>query len=221
MASSLEVTFAGQTMLLDAALGLFWPAQSTLIVSDLHLEKGTSYAQFGSAVAPYDALDTLVRLDKLVCRYTPRRLVMLGDSFHDKQAWERLPDGAQRHLVNICNSVDEAVFVEGNHDVGVKVHPCLQFADEITLGGVVLRHEPEASDAPQIIGHFHPKAGANLRGFRLRGKCFAKTNNLLVMPAFGSFTGGLDIRDEVFTDLSGGADWQAYLVYKSTIAALK
>lgn len=220
MSSTLDICFAGQRFLLDAGLGLYWPAQETLVVSDLHLEKATYLTQFGSPLAPYDTLDTLLRLEALVAKYKPKSLILLGDSFHDRRAWERLGDAARRQLRAICASVNTCHLIEGNHDLGLLTDVPLQFSDDVHLDGIIFRHEPKNGPLPQVIGHFHPKLRTSLHGHRLTGKCFAFNQNLFIMPAFGSYTGGLDMRDKVFTDLAGGSPLTTYVVYRKTVAPI-
>ncbi|MBP2159171.1 MULTISPECIES: ligase-associated DNA damage response endonuclease PdeM [Asticcacaulis] len=223
MASWSDIVFAGHEMVLDAGLALYWPAKDALVVSDLHLEKSTYLAQFGSAVAPYDTHDTLLRLQALVTRYRPKTLILLGDSFHDHKAWQRLEHGARSQLLDICGSVEACHLVEGNHDVGLVKDGRLSFCDDVMIDGVTFRHEPEGSDrqviGPQIIGHFHPKLVTHLRGHRVAGKCFAVNRDMLIMPAFGSFTGGLDLTHVAFTALAGNDPFQPYLVVGNTVAA--
>ena len=221
MPSSLEIDFAGQRFLLDAGLGLYWPARETLVVSDLHLEKATYLTQFGSPLAPYDTLDTLLRLEALIGKYKPISLILLGDSFHDLRAWERLEDAARHQLLAICASVETCHMVEGNHDLGLMTNSALIFCDAIEQDGIVFRHEPEESSLPQVIGHFHPKLRTSLHGHRLTGKVFAVNQSLLIMPAFGTFTGGLDISDNAFTALSGDEPFDTYIAYRDTVAFIR
>ena len=220
MTSWLETSFAGHSFVLDAELALWWPAESLLVVSDLHLEKSTFLAQFGSAVAPYDTVDTLERLAGLVARYKPKTLLLLGDTFHDRFAWERLEDSTRAQLLAICRSVDHCCFIEGNHDLGVTRDPELCFMETYVRQGVLFSHEPALPLIPQVIGHFHPKARTALRGHRLSGKCFAVNRSLLIMPAFGSFTGGLDIGHDAFAELAGDDPLRAFLVYKRLVVEL-
>lgn len=220
MASWLDLEFAGHDLVLDADLALYWPARDALVVSDLHLEKSTFLAQFGSPIAPLDSHDTLARLTALVAKYRPKSLILLGDSFHDRGAWDRLDERARGQVLDLCAAVDDCCFVEGNHDRDLKLPDCLCFEDERTIDSIVFRHEPEPDDKPQIIGHFHPALSLSLRGHRLRGKCFAVNDRMLIMPAFGSFTGGLDLRDPVYATIGGGA-FRPYLVYKNTVAQVK
>lgn len=217
MRSSLEIDFAGQRLVLDAGLGLYWPARETLVVSDLHLEKATYLAQFGFPLAPYDTLDTLNRLSALVSKYQPRTLILLGDSFHDRHAWERLDDSARQHLLAICARVDHCHLIEGNHDIDLAEDGKLQFAVDLEMDGILFRHIPETSLRPQVIGHFHPKLRTSLHGHRLTGKAFAVNPNLLILPAFGTYTGGLDLMDEVFTTLFGNAPFDTYMVFRNTV----
>lgn len=221
MASTTEIVFGGHRMVLDADLALWWPAQDLLAVSDLHFEKSTFLAQFGSPVAPYDTLDTLIRLEALIARYQPRTLVLLGDSFHDKGAWQRLEAATRTQLLGLCNSVESCLWVEGNHDVGLIRDESLTFVDEHMVDGLAFRHEPEASDLPQIVGHFHPKLTTRLRGHRVSGKCFAVNRSLLILPAFGSFTGGLDITHPAFIELSPNDRFQPYLVVGRTVLPIR
>ncbi len=221
MASWLDLAFAGHDLVLDAELALYWPEKDALVVSDLHLEKSTFLAQFGNAIAPLDSHDTLVRLAGLVARYRPKSLILLGDSFHDRGAWDRLDDRAKGQLLGICASVDNCCFVEGNHDRDMRLPDCLCFADERVIDNIVFRHEPEPSELAQVVGHFHPALSLSLRGHRLRGKCFAVSERMLIMPAFGSFTGGLDLRDPVYAAIGGVEGFQPYLVYKNTINAVR
>jgi DNA ligase-associated metallophosphoesterase len=220
MSSSLEIVFAGQRLVLDAELALYWPDQQALIVSDLHLEKATFLTQFGSPLAPYDTLDTLSRLEKLVARYRPKTLILLGDSFHDRRAWERLESSARAHWQTICGSVETCHLVEGNHDVDLNHDLSTPFIDEVAIAGIIFRHEPGDGPLAQVIGHFHPKLRTSLRGHRLTGKCFAVNDKMLIMPAFGTFTGGLNISDPVFSDLAQGQPFQPYVIYGKTISPI-
>ncbi len=221
MASWLDVRFAGHDMVLDADLALWWPERDVLVVSDLHLEKSTFLAQFGSSVAPYDTLDTLLRLESLVARYRPKSLILLGDSFHDRGAWARLESAARRQIEAISASVETCHLVEGNHDLGLAHDAMLSFADDVRIDNVIFKHEPGDGLLPQVVGHYHPKVRMSLRGQRLSGKCFAVNDSLLIMPAFGSFTGGLDVTHEVFANLAAGDPLRPYLVYRQTVVAVE
>ncbi len=182
--------------------GALWVADAkALIVSDLHLEKGSSYALRGQMLPPYDTHATLTRLSALMEVYAPEIVVSLGDSFHDGQGPARL-DARDRDLLGRLIGNCDWVWVEGNHDgrspetLGGVVREVLH------IGALVLRHEPTAGAAAgEIAGHLHPCARVAGRGRSVRRRCFAFDGERLVMPAFGAFTGGLNVRDEAFAPL--------------------
>jgi metallophosphoesterase superfamily enzyme len=117
------VCIAGVTLHADLSGALYWEEQQLLVVSDLHLEKGSSFAMRGTLLPPYDTIATLGRLGAVIARHDPRTVIALGDSFHDRNAHERLS-------------------------------------------------QPN--------------------------RCFASDGERAIMPAFGAYTGGLNIRDAAF-----------------------
>ena len=189
-------SFAGYEF---AALGggaLWWPARRALIVADLHFEKGSWFAGLGQFLPPYDSLATLAELATLVAKWTPRELWCLGDSFHDAKGCERLPAAAQANLRALTSALDWT-WVTGNHDAGAGtalIDRCGgRIVDEAAVDGLVLRHEAVASDPrPELSGHFHPKVRVRARGRLVSRRCFVASATKLVLPAFGSLTGGLD-----------------------------
>jgi uncharacterized protein len=213
--TTIEITFANQRLMLDPRGAVFWPAESLLIVSDLHLEKGSFLALFGSMLPRYDTRDTLLRLAELISDYQPQQVVCLGDSFHDCKAYDRLPAEEQTLLLELVHSVPRWHWVLGNHDAAL---PCTLPGQAIAyaqLHNILLCHEPVAEPLPQIIGHFHPKASIQTAAAKVSGPCFVVSNNLLIMPAFGSYTGGLSIHHEAIAALHSGAEH--YLLYRSRL----
>lgn len=214
----IEITFAGQDVVLDGAGTLYWPAQHTLIVSDMHLEKSTYLAQHGAFIAPYDTIDTLERLEGLIALYRPRELILLGDSFHDRFAWERLGDALRERILNLSAMVERCSWIEGNHDVGLLGQTLNHTSTDRIVSGIRFTHDYAAdSPLPQIIGHYHPKTTLTLANQTLRQPCFVVTPHLLIMPSFGKYTGGLDIRHEAFTPLLAGHPFALYLLYRSSV----
>ena len=192
---------------------------AVLIISDMHLEKSTFLAAYGSFIPPYDTQDTLERLEQMVTHYSPRHLILLGDSFHDRHAWTRLDAVLRARIMAINARVERCSWIEGNHDVSLNGHE-LSFCADQRIEGLLLSHEHQVHASPQIIGHYHPKARLSVRGRKLSGKCFIHTEHLLVMPAFGAYTGGLDIGHEAFRALAAGASMQPYFMYKNSIHKL-
>lgn len=196
-----------ETLLLDALGAAFWPAESTLIVSDLHFEKGSSFARKGQLLPPYDTMTTLARIADLFARHKPARVIALGDSFHDGEGPDRLPAIARDKLSNLI-SQSEWIWIEGNHDPDVPAWLGGKTTSEIAIGGLVFRHEPTGS-LGEVAGHLHPCATVTRRGHSMRRRCFVSDGARLVMPAFGAYTGGLSVRDPAFQALFG----TAYLAY--------
>jgi len=186
------LSFGGQQFLASPSGALFWPAQAALLVADLHLEKASWFARLGQFLPPYDSQATLTELagEIVSCRAT--RLYCLGDSFHDRFGCDRLPAPARELLLSLTEKLDW-VWIIGNHDPGFADHCGGRLADEVEAGGIVLRHEAVAADpGPEISGHFHPKLRVNLRGRNVSRRCFVASPTKLILPAYGSLTGGLD-----------------------------
>lgn len=192
-------TRLGDTLVTALPDGALWVAESkTLIVSDLHLEKGSAFALRGQMLPPYDTHAALIKLTDLMLRLQPEIIVSLGDSFHDSGGPTRM-DARDRQLLQLLMSRCDWVWVEGNHDgrapetLGGALHEVLH------LGSLVLRHHPTEAAAPgEIAGHLHPCARVVGRGRSVRRRCFATDGARLVMPAFGAFTGGLNVCDAAY-----------------------
>jgi DNA ligase-associated metallophosphoesterase len=185
-------SFAGETFFATAEGALFWPREHALLVADLHLEKASWFARLGQFLPPYDSHATLSALAAEVERTGARRLYCLGDSFHDAFGCDRLPDQARALLTDLTGKLDWT-WIVGNHDSGFADHCGGTLAEEVELAGIILRHEAVRSDArPEMSGHFHPKLRVNLKGRRVSRRCFVVSPSKIILPAFGSLTGGLD-----------------------------
>ncbi|MCL8488743.1 MULTISPECIES: ligase-associated DNA damage response endonuclease PdeM [Bradyrhizobium] len=189
---------AGTALRVDLSGALVWDAQRLLVVSDLHLEKGSSFAARGTLLPPFDTVATLQRLTAVIAHYDPRTVIALGDSFHDREAHQRLTGDDRACIANLQVGRDW-IWITGNHDpaprgVGGEV------ADAITLGAVTFRHEPTGARG-EIAGHLHPKARVATRARTLERRCFVSDGERAVMPAFGAYAGGLSVRDAAFAKL--------------------
>ncbi|WP_284421548.1 MULTISPECIES: ligase-associated DNA damage response endonuclease PdeM [unclassified Bradyrhizobium] len=189
---------AGTALRADLSGALVWDEQRLLVVSDLHLEKGSSYASRGTLLPPFDTVATLRRLAAVIAHYDPRTVIALGDSFHDREAHLRLTGDDRAVIANLQVGRDW-VWITGNHDpaphgIGGEV------ADEVTLGAVTFRHEPTGARG-EIAGHLHPKARVATRARTLERRCFVSDGERAVMPAFGAYAGGLSVRDAAFAKL--------------------
>ncbi len=202
MSAVAEIAVNGARLLggLDGAL--FWPARKTLVVADLHLEKGSSYAAGGQLLPPYDTAATLAGLETAVARHRPERVICLGDSFHDAGAAERL-SGRDGETIRRLTATCEWIWICGNHDPAPPENWGGRVAPELTLGPLLFRHEPEPQRAVagEVCGHFHPKAAVRVRSKRLSGRCFVTDGRRLILPAFGAYTGGLNVLDPAIAGL--------------------
>jgi DNA ligase-associated metallophosphoesterase len=171
---------------------LFWPDRRALLVADLHLEKASWFARLGQFLPPYDSQATLTALAAEVERTGASTLYCLGDSFHDRFGCDRLPTNARELLTELTSKLNWT-WILGNHDPGFADHCGGRLAEEVEVGGIVLRHEAVRDDPrPEMSGHFHPKLRLHLKGRNVSRRCFVASPTKLILPAFGSLTGGLD-----------------------------
>jgi uncharacterized protein len=190
--AAIPINFAGLSLTLDRSGAAFIPLHSMLVVSDLHLEKGSGAAARGRLIPALDSHDTLLRLKCAIESYRPKRVVCLGDSFHDGLAGKRMAKADRDALASICGLADEWIWISGNHDLEPPAFCDGERREEFETGGVILRHEPApVKNTAQIVGHFHPKARVPSGGYRFTGPCYCVSDDLLIMPAFGAYTGGL------------------------------
>lgn len=200
--SNRSTDFAGHGFDMHPSGALFWRDASLLIVGDLHLEKASSYHRSGQFLPPYDTAQTLARLVQVLTELAPRRLLFLGDVFHDGAAWTRMVPQDRQTLLDITEARD-TIWVEGNHDQSF-VPPGHRACAVHEEGGIVFRHiMDEADQRPEISAHYHPAGVVSHRGARLRRPCFVQTSTRIVVPAFGVLTGGLDCRDAALAALHG------------------
>jgi DNA ligase-associated metallophosphoesterase len=192
-ASRPSIRLNGVTLLPEPEGALWWPERQTLLLADLHLEKGSAYARRGSLLPPYDSAATLTRLEFLLRRRPARAVICLGDSFHDGDAAERLPKSELERLRRLTESHDWT-WIAGNHDPAPPAEAGGRVVEEMTLGPLVLRHEAQLEAAAgEISGHYHPKASVRHRLGRFTGRCFVSDPRRLILPAFGAYAGGLNV----------------------------
>lgn len=216
----MEIELAGNAFLADRSGALYWPAQRMLVVADLHLEKGSSAARRGYLLPPYDTASTLAGLGAVVAQYEPRVVVALGDSFHDGDGPGRL-GAADRETLRDLQRGRDWLWMSGNHDPDPAAGIGGSFVQALSVEGIVLRHEPsERPGCSEIAGHLHPVARVATRARRVSRKCFVSDGRRMVMPAFGAFTGGLNIRDRAFAALFGPLAFTAHLLGATRLYAV-
>jgi DNA ligase-associated metallophosphoesterase len=199
-------SFAGQQFLATPEGALYWPAQGALLVADLHLEKASWFARIGQMLPPYDSIATLTALQHDIGRSGAARLFCLGDSFHDRFGCDRLPSDARALLIALTERVDW-VWITGNHDAGLIDHCGGRIEEEVTIAGIVLRHEAvEGDPMPEMSGHYHPKLRLAMKGRSVSRRCFVASATKLILPAYGTLTGGLDAHHpEILRKVGPGA----------------
>ncbi len=204
------IEVAGVTFRADLSGALFWEAQRLLVVSDLHLEKGSSFAARGVLLPPYDTAATLSRLAAVIARHDPRTVIALGDSFHDRDAHGRLspPD---RETIAALQVRRDWIWISGNHDPELPRELGGTVASNVAIGPVTFRHEPTGAHG-EIAGHLHPKARVSARGRSMERRCFASDGERAVLPAFGAYAGGLSIRDLAFAKIFESLAFMAHLI---------
>lgn len=195
------ISICGKSFRAHMSGALYWPAEDALIVADLHLEKGSHFAQRGQMLPPYDTRETLRKLAEAIDAYGAATVIALGDSLHDTQALERMDDTDRETLAMILQD-REWIWITGNHDREAASALGGAVCEEITVEGITFRHEPKpGARTHEIAGHMHPSARLVMHGTSLRRPCFVGNGLRLVMPAFGAFTGGLNILDDAFLPL--------------------
>ena len=217
--TDLLIDVNGETVLLDSCGAAFLPALSTLVFADLHFEKGSSYARGRQFLPPYDTLNTLLRMVRAVARHKPARVIALGDSFHDREAGDRLGSEERGLLDSLIRSA-RFTWIAGNHDPNPPDWLDGEVTDFIRVGGLIFRHEPAAAFEPgEVAGHLHPCASVSKWGRSVRRRCFVSDGLRMILPSFGAYTGGLDVGDSAIATLFAGP-FHAYMLGQTRVYAI-
>lgn len=188
-------SFSGDEMRLVHGRAVYWPRERALLVADLHLEKASFFARTGQMLPPYDSRETLDRLALAIRETGARRIFALGDNFHDDHGLTRLEPHAAGMLAALTRAF-EWVWITGNHDAGMAAGAGGEIAGELVVSGMTLRHKALPGEiGPELSGHYHPKLTVTARGRRIARPCAVRSENRLVLPAFGSLTGGMNAAD--------------------------
>ncbi len=213
-----EIAVAGAELVADCAGALYWPEEGLLALADLHLEKGSSFAARGVLLPPYDTAATLAEVGRMVAHYAPRTVIALGDSFHDGDGPARLA-AADRAAIAALQRGRDWIWITGNHDPDPADGIGGSFRDMLAIGRLTFRHQPTGAGG-EIAGHLHPVARVSTRGRSVSRRCFASDGARLVMPAFGAYAGGLNIRHRAFADVFGTLAFTAHMLGEGRLYAL-
>ncbi|MBY0336363.1 MAG: ligase-associated DNA damage response endonuclease PdeM [Acetobacteraceae bacterium] len=199
---------AGERLMLCPSGTVWWPGRRTLIVADLHLEKGSHFAARGRMVPPYDTRETLERLHQAIRRHSAARVLVLGDGLHDGAAFARMAEADRAQLGRVLGRV-ETIWIAGNHDPAPQAGLPGTFVPELVEDGLHFRHIGGTAALPrfqaELSGHFHPKATLPTRAGGVTRPCFLATAQRLLLPSFGAYTGGLDVLDPALGAVARGA----------------
>ncbi len=215
-------TLGGAPVLADRSGAIVLLDDRTLVVADLDFEKGSAFAARGDAwLPPYDTGETLARLERVCRQYRPHRVICLGDSFHDLGGPGRMAETDQARLLRLVQGRDW-VWITGNHDPAPPPDLGGETTESLTVGPLTLRHEAATGALPsgEISGHFHPKAAVRTRARRISGRCFVTDGRRLILPAFGAFTGGLNVLDPALASLLRPA-FRVFVIGKQRLFAFQ
>jgi len=206
------------TVILDARKVAFLPETQTLLIADMHFEKGSYLRHFGRSSLPaYDTQDTIERLIDITKDYAPKHIIALGDSFHDIAADQRLSSNSAASLNTLCEIGGEMIWVLGNHDPDIPNAVKGAREDHAQIDGFLLTHHPHSmTEGTNICGHYHPKAKISSKAGSVSAPCFAISQDRIIMPSFGTYTGGLWVTDLAFKEAMPNLDCVA-LTYENRI----
>ncbi len=188
-------SFAGEEFALVQGRALYWVREAALLVADLHLEKASFYARFGQMLPPYDSRETLERIALAIRETGARRVFTLGDNFHDNAGPARLEPHAAGMLAALTKATDW-VWITGNHDSEMGDGLGGTLVDELPVGELLLRHRARPGETrPELSGHFHPKLRITARGRNIARPCAVMSEHRIILPAYGTLTGGMDAAD--------------------------
>ena len=171
---------------------LFLPETKELLICDIHLGKAEYFQQNGIPLTNNSDKNNFARIKKIVKKFSPEKLIILGDLFHSKYSIDKTLQKKVEDLPELLKTNVELVL--GNHDVGCDIKN-IKIFDIRKTKNITFSHEPvnlKNNKNLNICGHYHPKIHLKNNGDKLSFRCFAmdKTKNTLFLPAFGDLTGG-------------------------------
>ncbi len=193
-------TLAGTRLVALPAGGLYWPDKNLLCVSDLHLGKSERGLRLNTGVLPpYETRDTLDRLEIDLRLTNATTVVCLGDSFDDSMAVSAL-SSTDKLRITTLQSGRQWIWIEGNHDPG-PIDLGGTHLRQFAISPLTFRHIAQPSERGEISGHYHPKAGIRTRSRNLSRPAFLIDSDRVILPAYGTYTGGLRSDNSVLATL--------------------
>lgn len=199
---SCRVLLCGKSFVADRTGALYWPAEKTLIVSDLHLEKGSYLSEDGVVLPPYDTGSSFEKLEEALDRFDPQRVIALGDSFCGGDD-VRLSAHDGDWLFDLMED-REWFWVSGPDQAEVPEMFGGTVVPHLTVGGIKFRYEPvRAPVSHEIAGRMHPVAQISEYGHLMRGRCFVSNGSRLILPSMGAYSAGSNVLGSAFDPLLG------------------
>jgi DNA ligase-associated metallophosphoesterase len=201
--------------------GVIWIEKLRLLcIADIHLGKGSFFHQFGAMLPPYDSHETLDKLQRIIHNFHPDIFIALGDSFHDRKAIDRMDPVHKKMLNDMILPIQKWIWVTGNHDPFISKEILGERVSEIGFGDLMFRHQLETNGLAEVSGHYHPKTSVTVKGRKITSPCFVQHHQKLILPSFGSFTGGLDVNNPEFLKVMPAKDRCIYLIHKEQVYSL-
>ncbi len=213
----IEIKFANKSFLLLPDGSICWPTKKALILGDLHLEKSSFLASLGNFLPPYDSFETLYKLNNTLSSLEINTVILLGDIFHDKDGIKRISNKLHHYLESLCKKY-KVIWIVGNHDGFLKpknANICLRYR----IDDINFVHKAEKNTINEFSGHYHPKATIKLFKKKISRPCFLVGKSKIILPAYGTFTGGIDSTDEVFNKVLEGGH-QGYVTLKEKLVKI-
>lgn len=195
-----QFDFCSTTLTALPSGALWHGAARVLTVSDLHLGKSNRIARRnGTMLPPYETQDTLLRLEADIGATQPETVICLGDSFDDNAAASELAEDVALWITRL-QAGRRWIWIVGNHDPGAAA-PGGSHAQDYVQGSLTYRHIAKTKASGEISGHYHPKKTLHVRGCAITRACFLVDQHRVIMPAYGTYTGGLRSNSDVLSNL--------------------
>ena len=211
------IQFGNNQFLLNPDGSMYWLEEKSLIVGDLHLEKSTSYIDQGNFLPPYDTIDTLERLLNITKELSPNKIIFLGDVFHDNSAFDRLKTKEKQLFKDILNK--NVIWVKGNHDNNFK-YVDIKTYTSYKLKKFIFSHISDKKNKLEISAHYHPKVTFQFKGTKVSKPCFLIDKEKIILPAYGAYTGGLNISSDIYKNLFLN-DYQIYALGNTKVLKIE
>ena len=214
-----DVIFANKKFSLFANGELYWPGKKTLIISDLHLEKGSFFTESNQYIPPFDTIETLRYLSDFINNHPVEKIIFLGDLIHDKFAFQRMTEKSKELFFKILENID-CILTVGNHDsISFLEDIGLTLTNQVIIDGICFSHYPSIDQSFSVFGHYHPKVKLIINARGIWVACFVLNKERILMPSYGYYTGGLSIKSAQIQELFD-AQYEVFPLAKEKIYKL-